>query len=251
MFGLLKKNLELQDKLPAKWRDDIPDSPVTSGCVFYLDAINNTGEGHSNSISAWKNLAGSTDAKVFRNITWADDHVRIQKGGYILQALTSSSFTVELVFSLNSLNITDVSSDTGYLLTNVQTGGFGLGFTQGSNALSSTAYFGSAYRFSDVLIPAELNKKYYMRLNYNAPTKTWSTSVNNKYTWREEVSDSYKTTSAPVVLGYNPDSTGGLGSSVQQFMNDYNVYSARMYTRSLSHEELDQNLLYDRVRYNF
>ena len=36
MFGLLKKNLELQDKLPAKWLDNVPESPVTSGCVCFI-----------------------------------------------------------------------------------------------------------------------------------------------------------------------------------------------------------------------
>ena len=221
-------------------------------CVFYLDAINNTGKGHSNSISTWKNLAGSTDARVFRNITWADDHVRIQKGGYILQALTSSSFTVELVFSLNELSITDPDTVSGYLLSNVQSGGFGLQYNNAdTNSFEGNVYLGSTYLYAKVPVTPAINRKYFMAANYDAVNKKFSVSINNKYTNSRSATATYKTSSAPVVLGYNPTSTGGLPTNLQQMIDDYNVYSVRMYTRSLSQEELDQNLLYDKARYNF
>ncbi len=49
---------------------------VQKGLIAYLDAINNTGEGHSNDTTIWKDLSGSNnDATLYNNPLWGANSI--------------------------------------------------------------------------------------------------------------------------------------------------------------------------------
>lgn len=76
------------------------------GRIFLLDALNNTGAGHNNSTTVWKNLAGSIDTTLSR-ASWGENYL-ITDGTVVgntnFQVMpTAGDFTVEAVISHSSI----------------------------------------------------------------------------------------------------------------------------------------------------
>ena len=248
LFGLIKKNLDMQNKLPAKYYDEIPSSPVTSGCILYVDAINNTGSGHSNSATTWTPIIGSTAGTKVGSPIWHDDCVELDVNGFYFQKLTSnpSAVTYECVVKL-------VDAEATYIVSNIQSGGGGLYLRGDANpVLGFCADSSSGALFYKENMPASacVGKMLYLCGRADGTSIKFYDSLSNMTLTAPAVGlTGY--TNAPFVVGYNPGNSGAPDSSADLYPGKKYLYSARVYNRALTDEEMKQNMLYDKARFNF
>lgn len=244
LFGLLKKNLHDQGKLPVKYYDSIPDSPVTSGCVLYIDAINNNGGSHSNNPSRWVSIIGSNGTKV-GSPKWSSDALTtttLGSDGYRFAKLPNyTEITVEAVVQLQNIG-------TARFITNIEGGGI----TLYSGATVPNRYgfqYGASQSNAGKFISASTLDRVYLCGRFsNGIAKAYCSKDNTLLSFEDN--EPINTSVAPVAVGFNPSNSGSVqndGYSTAKF----SIYSARIYTRAISDEEMYQNLLYERNRYNF
>ena len=103
-----KQNAEADKaRYHSKPNYEVPQGYVQNGLVLFLDALNNTGDGHSNTAANWVNLANTAgDPATFFNgtgtsYTWNESGLAVN-GGVILPAealaaAAGSNFTVEFL----------------------------------------------------------------------------------------------------------------------------------------------------------
>lgn len=260
MSGFLKKELYAQDKLPLKYCD-VPDSPITDKCFIYVDAINNTGNGHSNSATTWKNLMGGTNGTKVGTVSWQDDALVLNykssgANGFRFMANNASAITMEAVFELAAYPFHEAGNGLyeSSILSCAQTGGASAYIAGNfhnsliSGCISSIAP-GSADHFITGSNPCPLNKKIYVAFTADQSESTAMSSLNSVY-FKSPCKLKY-TYSTPWSVGFNPNpnspyySTKGWGQLVGK------VHSIRVHSRPLSKDEIRKNMLYERNRYNF
>lgn len=110
---------------------------VTDGLMLYYDGENNTGYGHNNDASIWKDLSGNGNNAVFQNSTWGENGLILS--GTNSKAVTSgeinfnSNCTFEVVFKSES--------SQGFILdarisgNNVQNQGYQPAYIVSSNSI--------------------------------------------------------------------------------------------------------------------
>ena len=247
LYGIIKKDLDRQGKLPVKYYDEIPSSPVTSGCILYADALNNNGGSHSNNPSKWIPIIGSTRGTKVGSPIWHDDCLECTNEGYYFQKLTSvSEFTYEAVFQL-------LTDNTYRLLSDTQDNGASL------YSITQPLSFGAWNKsINDYYVVANLSKprSYYVGKKCYVCGRVGSegiklyNSITNSTVHNAEVTSCDSRGSVPFAIGYEPTTNGNIQTTTVYKANLY-VYSVRVYNRSITDEEMKQNMLYDRARYNF
>ena len=82
---------------------------TTDGLILHYDAINNTGNGHSNTTTTWKDLSGSGNDGVLNGATWNDTYLAFDGVDDIvsttneLNLSSSQAITIEFVFIYNNI----------------------------------------------------------------------------------------------------------------------------------------------------
>ncbi len=211
-------------------------TPILDGLILWYDAINNTGTGHSDSPSNWFDLSGNGNHGTLTSVTWeANSAVLDDISDRILTPVTlptSGNFTVELVFK--------AAAGTGRKTL----------FSQ-HNGSSNTLFVARAS--SSLAAPLEL------LINSFTPVATGSVTIPEEQIaamsftrngtrcriYTNGNSDVSYTTS--VALPNVPVRFGGLGNATYAFLG--NMYSARIYNRALSPEEIAYNYAYDQATY--
>ena len=234
--------------------EKLQNAYVQDGLTIWYDGVYNTLNGHDNSATSWKNLVSeSTEFDgILKNITntstsgWTskslildgvDDWVNM---GY----LYSENITVEIV-----AKPLDVKHDKEYMyICNADEGGVGIGKATNRTQNKTWMYIDGEYKyvFSDDDI--KNNQIYSMSLAYDGSYSYFS--ENGKMYINEQtgkIADpKYSTVFA---LGTNPSGENSK-PGVNGVLANIEIYSVRIYNRSLSQEEINKNYESDVSRFN-
>jgi hypothetical protein len=253
------------------------DKYVQEGLVAHYDGINNTGEGdkyHSTSTVAWKNLIKNEDESDAlpdgemcltrncdtkgqnSNLNWTANSAYFASSNNdawfrINKFYNPASFTLEVAYSSNTAA---TATEEQTLIGNWESGGFGFGLGKdwGAKKAGFAIYVDGAYRFTngmsyDLNEIQSLSAQY---LDYGGSGCAVAIYVNGAGNIKSFQSIDCTRRTNPVntymwAIGANPG-----GSKVNEnFLQDGYIYSARIYNRSLTEEEIKENSNLDKIRY--
>ena len=205
--------------------------PENVGLIRYFSALNNTGSGHSNSATTWKDLSGNSDGTV-GGATFYDNYLSFDGVDDYVQSgsldLSSNRITVDTTIELKS-----IQSGIADIINYTEHGGFSLHVWDGK------PYF-SVY-ITDVGYPSvlleealEINTKYRITATYDgAYIKLY---INGELKAETAASGTIK---APIgtprlVLGAEMGEIG----NVDGYYANINMYEAKVYNRALAASEI-------------
>ena len=218
------------------------DEYVKSGLILHLDGLDNTKNGHNNSTTVWEDLSGNNNNGTIKGASWLNDGLYFDgvDDWVPIKELNYPEFTMEVTFTATKL---DGSENGLRIICNHQTGGFDIEIN--NNSIASYIYINGEYRELISNIEVEANKKCNV-------TMTTDGTESNLYVNGVLVSNisigggviGYPLNNTVLALGTNPNGS----SSEAQFFNGI-IYSARMYNRALTEQEVKNNYEVDRLRF--
>lgn len=219
---------------------DIPDviSYVQDGLIMYYDGINNTGNGHSNTTTKWKDLSGNNNDGTINGSVWEenslnfdgiDDWVNCGEMNY-------SNVTIEAVVLYKN-----VPNEEMAVAVNWENGGYGLSLNNTKNCCEMN--LNGTYNRCMANNVAKANKMYYISGPYDGSKLVIN---ENGISTNTSISSSITTTKNSTVfaLGTNPRGDIATGSFL-----DGKIYSVRVYNRVLTDEEVNNNYEIDKVKF--
>lgn len=209
------------------------------GLQYYFDGINNM---HQEKGATWYSIVGNWDGVLKNSPTWGDNHLNFNgvDNWVSIGALNlTTALTVEMVISHS-----DVSATT-CPMGNFNYGGWG--FFSAPEGISFWVHDGSDYVKPTLTSPLEVGKIYYIAATYDS-TKGAMIMDNSLEKVEIATTGSIKvpTNSTIVIMGANPG-----GSTAQSGYFPGNIYSARVWNRVLTEEEIMQNMAYEQARFGF
>ena len=252
----LKIIKDLNEKEPeqSEEAEDAIPSYVSDGLIVLYDGINNTGEGHSDTATTWKNLAPISEQNVEgANNGWLMNIQQGQTSGWKNNCLTLDGIDdwVKMSpLSYQNMTIEIVAKSLSYkegnqnlYIANLQRGGMMIGVAPNAYLVGEVNVSGTYY---DVFSEKEVinNKIYSLSTGYNGENIYFSVDGDIK---KNNVTGVVKEPDNNTVfaLGVNPDSNGyeGITSNIE-------IYSVRIYNRCLTEEEIQKNCEIDKKRYH-
>ena len=215
---------------------------VKNGLILHLDGINNTGSSHSNTSTIWKDLSGNNNDGTIKGASWINNGLAFDgvNDWVPIKELNYPEFTAEVTFSVNKL---DGSENGIRIICNHQTGGFDIEIN--NNNIACFPYINGEYKSMRDNSEIIINKKYNATITTNGvESKLY---VNGTLISSISVKDGvigYPLNNTVVTLGANPKGT----SAEAQFFNG-TIYSARMYNRVLTEQEIKNNYEIDKSRF--
>lgn len=222
---------------------------VQDDLVLFYDGINNTGNGHSNKATTWKDLSTSNfDGTLmnFEDNSWTsnslkfdgiDDWVKIARMDY-------PSITIEIVMEYENL---DRNSEI-VVIANWQDGGYGIDIHDSHDSTYkdrnsfSLGLLGKGYQYVWADSPAKIGKKYTLTGSYDGNTiKFWENGIKKESNLEGTIGNTQDNT--VMVLGGNPK-----GENSDASFNG-KIYAVRIYSKALTDEEVKQNYELDVQRY--
>ena len=210
--------------------------PVQDGLQVNLDARNNAGSGQVDN-KTWRNLASSTNHGIVQNLAfpatndsgWHDNYLQLDGvDDFVnLEELTSDYQTLEVTFALDKI------ANVG-ILGNYDTGGGGI--TIRNNKISCSYYINGAYQYLDSSITPSSGTIYTVTATYDG--STIKLYINGELNTQQSISGTIKTPikNTMMAIGGNP-----VGNTIQDSYMKGKIYSARIYNRALSQEEIIHN----------
>lgn len=212
--------------------------PIQDGLQVNLDARNNAGSGQANN-KTWRNLAGSSHHGIVQNLAfpatndsgWHDNYLQLDGvDDFVnLEELNNSYQTLEVTFSADI-----ASSAAKDIIGNWETGGGGIHIV--NNKIRGEYYINGAYVGVESGIDVIVGTIYTVTLTYDGSTiKLYVNGVlKAQQTAKGTISKpDYATTMA---IGCNP-----FGNTQSASMFKGKIYSARIYNRALSQDEVTYN----------
>ena len=225
--GLQRNNID-----QVEFVDSIPEVvlPSDSSLLRKYDATNNTGNGHSNTTTTWKDLSGHQDGTV-HGATWGDNYLSFN--GTVSDWVgcgnisVTDKVTIDATIVAKSIKNADNGNNAGEadIIANWNEGGTGLCLTDGvPQFYAYIAGVGNVY--VEAKSPITVGEKTRITGSYDG--KYMYLYINGKL---EAVKAQTGTIKAPtnntiLMMGNNPD-----GSAVGQWDHsaDINIYSASVY----------------------
>ena len=209
---------------------------ITEGLIVWYDGNNNTGNGHNNETTTWKNLASDENDGVLNGGTWYDNYLLLDgKDDWLnLGVIKESNITIENVIEHGNGTRT-------YGINNFNDGGYGLSddYSKGYNALIIN--INKSYRTISSRTKFERNKIYSLSAKYNGESADFFEN-GQKYSLAIKGS-LYYSDNTVTVIGGNPS-----GNNCFSFAQE-KVYSVRIYNRALTDEEILQNYEVDKATF--
>ena len=217
----------------------------TEGAVFMYDGktgLNNTTWQDQSGNGRNGTLVGAVKSGNSVYFDGVDDYVRIAELNY-------QAVTLEVSFKASKIINNNTSASGNYLIGNINTGGYSIyidGVTGHNNKLTSSVRKNAAYRFhaADTI----LSNKIYYAAAATDNNKDILTLNDNILKYNNIGTIVYPTNNTYMVLGTNPDGSG-IGKTNESF-NGY-IYTARMYSKVLTDDELQKHYVIDKWRFNF
>lgn len=237
--------IKYKDNTFASLRFNKGKAYIQRGLITYLDAINNTGEGHSDTITNWKDLSGnSNDATLYNNPTWTNNSIvfdgttNYARMENTANATYNEGITYEIrlkVLSLTGLNANNRLNIFG----NWGTFGYGIYYTN-QYKVGTNIYFNSAWSFYNTNTVVNLNDTATLAVTYD--NKNVTTYINgNKITQTSvQNSDTIHASENPLSIGRHP--------TIENYSN-IEVQNVLVYNRALSETEIKRNYEADLARY--
>ena len=241
--------IKYKDKTFATMRFNKGNAYVEEGLIAHLDGINNTGNGHSNEVTTWKDLSNNgNDATLYNNPTWSNNSLTfdgIDDYG-ILTNTANQAFPNGLTLETRvKILSTDNGSPRDYImfLDNVSS-------TNPSNGMS--LYIGkespyriltrininNAYTIARTSATNELNRYYTMTTIYN--NSKVSLYIDSELIQSIDASGQYAVSANPFYL-----SLQYLGP----YYSNVEFQNVLIYDRALTENEVLRNYQADLTRY--
>lgn len=215
---------------------------VMDGLILHYDGINNTGDGHSDNTTIWKDLSGNGNDAILNNIRFNDDNS--------LSAIDNTSYAVRKVNIPGSNTIEIVaqydSTDIGYLYALEQDDNryfYLWNYSNSGNTMSYRYVNNGTWDVHDNITDETsiTNKKLFITISFNASTKNAIIYVNGQY---------HKTVSIPKYENVN-NTRLRLFNEVtgEKPLIGGRIYTVRVYDRILTTDEIQENYEIDKNRY--
>ena len=215
---------------------------IKNGLILHLDGINNTGSGHSNTSTIWKDLSGNNNNGTVTGATWGntgltfdgiDDWVSIKELNY-------PEVSLEVVFKDNSIP----DNSHHYMFCNMEQGGYGLG-NNGSNGLVGQVCVNNEYQYLSIDNFDSTIKNTLTITSNGKESKLYLNGNLAKSIIVENGIISYPNNNTIMALGTNPEGS----TNIQLESYKGNIFSARMYNRVLTEQEIKNNYEIDKSRF--
>lgn len=211
----------------------------TSGAVFMYDGktgLNNTTWQDQSGNNRNGTLVGAVKSGNSVYFDGVDDYVRIAELNY-------QAFTIETSFQPTTVG------PSAFLMANMEGGGFQM-FISGTTQTLDTIIYKNAVASRTQGAKIEANQKYYNAGRFN---NTYEKNTMNESTKTTNNSGTinYPNSNTYVVLGVNPSGSGlNTYETPNEAYNGY-IYTARMYSKVLTDDELQKHYVIDKWRFNF
>ena len=208
---------------------------ITDGLILHYYAINNTGDGHSNTATTWKDLSGNGNDGIVTGGIWEENYLKFISSNESNGVKTKNNFPIDfnntfnIVFELS--NVSNVEALLGERTTN--TNGMMIFNYSNSNKLSlDTIGSGTRINVYDRLLA---NTRYDISVAFeNTTVKTY---VNGELGSTMSFKDG--NINFPLTIFTAGNRSNSLG----------NVYSVKVYNRALTQEEIENNYNVDKARF--
>ena len=207
---------------------------VSSQLALHYDGINNTGTGHSNNPTVWKDLVGNNDGQLIGTTAWDDKGLTFNGTNTKVQFVgnINSTYTISIMVDpiLTGQHPRLVGEDSG-------SNNFPAIYLYSSNGYRLAVYgHGKDSQFPGSNIPVA-GEKTIVTMTYSM--NAIKLYVNGVYI-SEVSSTSLPASSAKAYLGANSTTTRYLKGKIYNFL---------VYDRALTQEEIEHNVMVDRFRY--
>ena len=216
---------------------------IQNGLVVWYDGISNTGTTRSTSTTTWKNLAGSSYDGTITRGTWGDKYLIFDGSSTWVKIaqLNYNVFTLESVAKQNS-----IGSGEKVLMSNFNSGGYGI-YLYNSIPGVEAHISGDWETFEPSNVTWDTTKINSLSGSFNG--MIFSLAENGVINKSSSYSNTPLTITTPtsstvMAVGVNPS-----GSNAESGYLNGNVYSARIYNRALTDEEVYHNYLIDKERF--
>lgn len=215
---------------------------VQDGLQLHYDAINNTGDGYSNTTTTWRDLSPNHNDGILSNVTW-DGNSAVFDGStsWVNCGEQNSNYqTLVVTFSVDAIN---TGANNTCVIGNWEAGGGGI-FISPSKKISGDFNINNAYQIIASNEDAQLQEIYCVSISYDGTNENMYVNGNKIGNISIEGTIKGPTNSTVYALGVNP-----INSNPQQEWFRGKIYSAAIYNRALTEEEVMQNYQVDKLRY--
>jgi len=212
---------------------------VQNGLQLHYDAINNTGDGHSSTTMTWRDLSKNHRDGILTDVTWE---------GYSAVFNGTSSWVNcgELNSDYQTLIIT-FSGTENEIMGNHQDGGAKIVLNNTTKKIEAAFYINDDFQLLTSETSVAEGKVYQVALAFDGITeKLYINGAEENSVTLNDASTITKTNRSTVMaLGANSN-----GAIADNAFFAGNIYSAAIYDRALTAEEILQNYQIDKERYN-
>lgn len=221
--------------------EDIINGYVQDGLLVWYDGYANNGSKNerNTSTTTWKNLANTSYNGTIANGTWGDNYLSFNgSSSWVnIAKMDLTNFTMDTVFKQNT-TLTSWQD----VIANWDAGGFGIGTK--NNYFSACVHYNGDYRCNTDTLALGTNNMY-------SYTTVFNQSLIKLYRGGGFIKDytvggpmTVAANNTVIALGTNPT-----GSTAQNEYLNGNIYSARIYNRALTADEIYHNYLVDKERF--
>ena len=254
-FKIDREKLEIIEEAGKEELSDfekLQSSYVQDGLVCWYDGIYNTVSGHDKNATVWQDLTGNNNNGTLKNINNTDDS-GWTSNSLILDGIddwvqmtqipaSEDGITVEIVAKV--LDVSEGSQEN--YICNYESGGIGI--TQNLGKIRESAYIEKYVGFYDEK-NIKISQIYSMSTGVDKKNETMYSSINNN----KQISIFGGQYSEPqnntvFVIGTNPNGNQS-DLPTGEKMPNIEVYSIRIYNRSLTADEISKNYEEDKRRF--
>lgn len=241
--------VKYQNGTYASLRFNNENSYVKKGLITYLDAINNTGVGHSNEAETWMDLSGNDfNATLYNNPRWSSNSIIFDGATNYARIEDTASMSYENGVTIEArIKLVSAIGNDGYgnteMFGNWEDGGLGLIYN--SNTLKTKMHVNSAwneYSYSNLINQNQ----------YNTIIMSYDNQKVNWYINGQEASSVDVGIDAIIRLAQVPFAIGGNPAVSNETMDNYanvEVQNILIYNRAITQEEAQRNYQADIARY--
>ena len=254
-FKIDREKLEIIEEAGKEELSDfekLQSSYVQDGLLCWYDGIYNTVSGHDKNATVWQDLTGNNNNGTLKNINNTDDS-GWTSNSLILDGIddwvqmtqipaSEDGITVEIVAKV--LDVSEGSQEN--YICNYESGGIGI--TQNLGKIRESAYIEKYVGFYDEK-NIKISQIYSMSTGVDKKNETMYSSINNN----KQISIFGGQYSEPqnntvFVIGTNPNGNQS-DLPTGEKMPNIEVYSIRIYNRSLTADEISKNYEEDKRRF--
>ena len=254
-FKIDREKLEIIEEAGKEELSDfekLQSSYVQDGLVCWYDGIYNTVSGHDKNATVWQDLTGNNNNGTLKNINNTDDS-GWTSNSLILDGIddwvqmtqipaSEDGITVEIVAKV--LDVSEGSQEN--YICNYESGGIGI--LKNSNKVQGVIHTGKYINIYDQK-NVKISQIYSMSTGIDSKNKTIYFSTNSniqKEGFNGQYSEPQNNT--VFVIGTNPSGNESILDSSEAMAN-IEVYSIRIYNRSLTADEISKNYEEDKRRF--